>query len=185
MNFVLKGATLGDVGYLNAGQVLPTMRTIDDTKVGTFNLWTSDKISKSITDNQKIGAAGTAEAGNCFNSGWLRFVLTGLDAYSSSLIYSANKMGVIVPRAGKYLLTLCIFEGAKTARSTFSIEKYSLALNSTGAGICYNFPNGGNKCPIQCKRIMSLTENEMIDFRYFQAQNCRTFEYFTWSIEEL
>lgn len=184
MTFVLKGASYNDISLLD-DSVPSTFKTIDDTKSSALNMWSSDRIWQEIYNTIPISACGAASSIGCINSSWNRLSnLSGFDPFSTSIITS-DLQGIKIPRTGRYLFTLYIFEGAKTSNSAFSIEPKTVALGATGAGIRSNLPNAGNKCPIQCCRIMFFNSGAEVDFRYYQSQSCNTFESFTWSIQEL
>lgn len=80
MTFVLEGVKMTDA--TNSGQ---SMRTVDDTKRSTLNLWTSDYITTYLKSMQPILFAGKMQWTGCSPGGWRPFYMTTYKPEQQSL----------------------------------------------------------------------------------------------------
>lgn len=168
MSFILEGTYSRDVELLNSNLTLETMKTIDDSKVGS-NVWTSAQYVKQIGSFKKLVAFGSCSVPVCkINNVWQFMTLVGLNTYSTSLI-SSDKQGIIVPKEGVYLITLTVFETSKTLITAYSIQKKELDIAAV-VSTCVN--NTGDNFNTQCHRIIFLSANTEIAIRVLQNNNC-------------
>lgn len=180
MSFVLHGSNYVDL--LNLGEIPIEMLNLDDSKIGTLNIWSSEKCKTEIGKYKKIVATGTCTIPLCkVNNNWQFLTINGSDTFSTSLI-TPDKEGLILPKLGVYIITLTIFETAKTNPSAYSIQQKNIDPASITTTI-YNLVGGGNNT--QCHRIMFLNENDQISFRVWQQQSCNTLVNFVWCIQLL
>jgi hypothetical protein len=173
---------MNDAVSLNSGEALSsTMRTVDDSKTSTLNLWTSDYITKYFKSQQPILFSGYMRWADCAPSAWRRFSLNTYKPEQQSIYITSDQTAFKCEKNGVYAFTLNVLENAKTHNSFYSIDFLS---TTTPVVVGKNYPIT-NQNPITCQRIMSLTAGQFVQFRYFLNEPCTVMSFASFVIQEM
>jgi len=182
---LVSGASQNEIAFLDAnGQAVKSNMTVDDSQMGSLNLWSSNKINDAIATNKTVVVGGTGTTPACVNQTWFRATLDGCTTYAKSLL-SADNLAIKVPKTGCWLFTFFVYEKNKSNSSAYSIELRSVALSSTGTASQLTTTNLPIKTQSQLHRIMNLNAGDEIDFRVWQQDACGTINNLSWTMQEL
>jgi hypothetical protein len=170
-----------DVTSLNSGPST-FMRTVDDSKTSTLNLWTSDYITTYLKSLQPILFAGTMQWTGCSPGGWRPFYMTAYKPEQQSLYITADKTAFKCERAGVYVFTLNVIEHFKTMESFYAIDFLS-STNPIVVGKNYAVNNNMN--PMTFSRTMSLTAGQNVKFNYWFQEACSIMRFASFVIQEM
>jgi hypothetical protein len=183
MAFVLDGAHINDVTFLNSGDPLAVNSiTVDDSKTSKLNLWTSDYISKLYSG---VFVAGTMEWTGCASNTRLPFYLTAYKPEQQEVYITPDKTAFKCPRNGVYNFTVSVTENNKSA-SGYSYYYIDLQTNATPleVGLNYSIP-GTLVLPVMGQRPMLLNAGDLVQISYFINEPCTVLSLASFIIEEL
>lgn len=182
---LVPNANQNEIAFFDVnGQVAKSNLSVDDNQLGSLNLWSSNKINNAIANAKAITVGGTGTTPSCVNNTWFRATLDGCTSFAKSLL-SADKMAIVVPKAGCWLFTFIVYEKNKSNSSAYSIELKTIDLASTGATCQMTTTNLPIKTTSQLSRIMTLNVGDEVDFRVWQQDTCNTINTLSWTMQEL
>lgn len=168
---ILVGAYRDDVEAIKQTEPLNAI-TVDDTKVGSLNIWSSAKVSEYLSPVKNL-YSGTALMSPCVLNSWMTLTLTG-----SPL--SADKLAVQVPTAGVYHAKLICFESdlATAGSCTIQLRSETVLPFATSYVTTLNFAQQ----PFH-DRLLTLQAGDEIQFKLMKSSQCTSITKIVWIVQ--
>jgi hypothetical protein len=168
---ILVGAYRNDVEAIMQNEPLNAI-TVDDTKVGSLNIWSSAKVSEYIRPVSQL-YTGTALISPCVLNSWMALTLTG-----SPL--SDDKLAVKVSTPGVYHVKLICFESgqATSGSCTIQLRSEKVLPFSTSSLIEVNKPQQ----PFH-DRLLTLQAGDEIQFKLIKSSLCASITKIVWIVQ--
>ena len=168
---ILVGAYRKDVEAIEQNEPLNAI-TVDDTKVGSLNIWSSAKVSEYLRPVSQF-YSGTALMSPCVLYSWMTLTLTG-----SQL--SDDKLAVKVSTPGVYHVKLICFESglATSGNLTIQLRSETVLPFFTGYIIETNKPQQPSH-----ERLLTLQTGDEIQFKLIKSTQCTSIMKIVWIVQ--
>jgi len=168
---ILVGAYRNDVEAIEQNEPLNAI-TVDDTKVGSLNIWSSARVSEYLRPVSQL-YSGTASMSPCVLYSWMTLTLSG-----SPL--SNDKLAVKVSTPGVYNVKLICFESglATSGSCTIQLRSETVLPFSTSYLIETNRPQQ----PFH-ERLLTLQAGDEIQFKLIKSSQCASITKIVWIVQ--